>query len=315
MTFQYKKFGAAFFVLLLIAALAACGNKSESKGSSSESNQEETITYEAENGSVKVPKHPKRVVVLADGYYGYFKTLGINVVGAPDRVFQNPYFKGKTDGVENIGEGTSAEKIIKLKPDLIVVWTTQGADIDKLEKIAPTVALKYDKLDNIEQLKDFAKMTGTEDKAEKWLDEWDKKIAAAKSNIQKAVGDKTVSIMQTNGKDIYVFGDKFGRGGSIIYKDLGLNATKLTKEKAMQKGPGYASISIEKLPEFAGDYIFIGPWESSGDDEGVFDTSIWKNLGAVKNDHVYQIDPVAFYFSDPISLEGQLKFITESLTK
>lgn len=121
--------------------------------------------------------------------------------------------------------------------------------------------------------------------------------------------------MQTNGKEIFVFGDQFGRGGSIVYQDLGLKATKLTKEKAIDEGPGYTSISLEKLPEFAGDYIFIGPWESSGDDSAVLNTSIWKNLGAVKNQHVYKIDPVGFYFSDPISLEGQLDFITESLAK
>lgn len=158
-------------------------------------------------------------------------------------------------------------------------------------------------------------MTGTEDKAEKWLAEWDKKVAAAKTKIKKAVGDKTISIMQTNGKDIYVFGKDFGRGGSIIYKDLGLQATKLTKEKAIDQGPGYTSISLEKLPDFAGDYIFAGPWQSGGDDGGVFESSIWKNLNAVKNGHVYKMDPIGFYFSDPISLEGQLEFITESLTK
>ncbi|MFK3895607.1 iron-hydroxamate ABC transporter substrate-binding protein [Bacillus subtilis] len=315
MTHIYKKLGAAFFALLLIAALAACGNNSESKGSASDSKGAETFTYKAENGNVKIPEHPKRVVVMADGYYGYFKTLGINVVGAPENVFKNPYYKGKTDGVENIGDGTSVEKVIDLNPDLIIVWTTQGADIKKLEKIAPTVAVKYDKLDNIEQLKEFAKMTGTEDKAEKWLAEWDKKVAAAKTKIKKAVGDKTISIMQTNGKDIYVFGKDFGRGGSIIYKDLGLQATKLTKEKAIDQGPGYTSISLEKLPDFAGDYIFAGPWQSGGDDGGVFESSIWKNLNAVKNGHVYKMDPIGFYFSDPISLEGQLEYITESLTK
>ncbi|MCY8087961.1 iron-hydroxamate ABC transporter substrate-binding protein [Bacillus sonorensis] len=314
MAFRRRTFIAAFFALLLITALAACGNKTESKGSSSDSNKEETITYKAENGTVKVPKHPKRVVVLADDYYGYLKTLGIPVVGASERVFQNPYFKGKTDGVTNIGDGMSAEKIINLKPDLIVVWTTQKVDIEKMEKIAPTVALKYGK-SSAEQLRDFGKMTGTEDKAEKWLAEWDKKVAAAKSKVQKAVGDKTVSVMQTNGKEIYVFGDKYGRGGSIIYQDLGLKATKLTKEKAISQGPGYTSISLEKLPDFAGDYMFIGPWQSGGDDGGVFETSIWKNLDAVKHGHVYKIDPIGFYFSDPISLEGQLKFITDNLTK
>ncbi|KXZ17620.1 iron-hydroxamate ABC transporter substrate-binding protein [Bacillus nakamurai] len=305
----YKKIGAALIAVLLIAALAACGNSSDMKGSS----QEDTVTYKAENGNIKIPKHPKRVVVMADDYYGDFKQLGINVVGAPENVFKNPYYKGKTKGVTNIGDGTSVEKILGLKPDLIVVWTNYK-DIEKLEKIAPTIAIKYGKLNNIDQFKEFAKMTGTEDKADKWLAEWDKKTAAAKTKVQKAVGSKTISIMQTNGKDIYVFGKDFGRGGSIIYDKLGLNATKLTKEKAINQGPGYASISLEKLPDFAGDYIFMGPWQAGGD-TGVLDSPIWKNLDAVKQKHVYHIDPIGFYFSDPISLEGQLDYMTKSLTK
>lgn len=89
-------------------------------------------------------------------------------------------------------------------------------------------------------------MTGTEDQAEKWLAEWDKKVAAAKSKIQKAVGDKTVSIMQTNGKEIFVFGDQFGRGGSIIYQDLGLTATKLTKGKSNRRRAGLHEHFIRK---------------------------------------------------------------------
>ncbi|MHA7766114.1 iron(3+)-hydroxamate-binding protein fhuD, partial [Bacillus atrophaeus] len=63
MTYTCKKIGAAFFALFLITALAACGNASDSKGSSSSSSKkEETITYKAENGNIKIPKHPKRVV-------------------------------------------------------------------------------------------------------------------------------------------------------------------------------------------------------------------------------------------------------------
>ncbi len=197
----YKKIGAALIAMLLIAALAACGNSSDTKGSSE---KEETITYKAENGNIKIPKHPKRVVVMADGYYGDFKQLGINVVGAPQNVFKNPYYKGKTKGVTNIGDGASVEKIIDLKPDLIVVWTTQGADIEKLEKIAPTIAIKYDKLSNIDQFKEFAKMTGTEDKADKWLAEWDKKTAAAKTKVQKRSAQKpSPSCRQTEKTSMY----------------------------------------------------------------------------------------------------------------
>ncbi|MCY9150164.1 iron(3+)-hydroxamate-binding protein fhuD, partial [Bacillus haynesii] len=64
MNIKGKTLASACFILFLIAALTACGNQAESKDSS-QSKSEETITYKAENGTVKVPKHPKRVVVMA----------------------------------------------------------------------------------------------------------------------------------------------------------------------------------------------------------------------------------------------------------
>ncbi len=88
----YKKIGAALIAVLLIAALAACGNSSDTKGSSEKG---ETVTYKAENGNIKIPKHPKRVVVMADGYYGDFKQLGINVVARRKTYLKTLITKGK----------------------------------------------------------------------------------------------------------------------------------------------------------------------------------------------------------------------------
>lgn len=30
----------------------------------------------------------------------------------------NPYFKGKLDGIESVGDGTSLEKVLAMSPDL-----------------------------------------------------------------------------------------------------------------------------------------------------------------------------------------------------
>ena len=83
-----------------------------------------------------------------------------------------------------------------------------------------------------------------------------------KPKVTKAVGNKTVSIVSPFDKGIYIFGNTFARGGEIIYDELQLKARRPSK-KAIDSGVGYANISLEKLPEFAGDYIFTSPWSGS----------------------------------------------------
>nr|WP_253293407.1 iron-hydroxamate ABC transporter substrate-binding protein [Bacillus safensis] len=290
---------------------AACGSTSNKQ---SAAKKNDMMTYQDAKGEVKLPKNPKRIVLLAESYYGDLVTLGKTPVATTSPIFKNPFYKGKTDGVENLGRTPSVEKVAASKPDMIIAWG-EDEKFDQYKKIAPTVAVKYNQYSFKDQLKEFGKMTGTPKKATEWITKWDTKIAEVKPKVTKAVGSKTVSIVSPFDKGIYIFGNTFARGGEIIYDELKLKAPKAVKKEAIDSGVGYANISLEKLPEFAGDYIFTGPWsgsKSKGDQ--VYQSSIWTSLPAVKNKHVFEIDPVGFFFNDPVSLEGQLEFIVDRLT-
>ncbi|WP_322924817.1 iron-hydroxamate ABC transporter substrate-binding protein [Paenibacillus campi] len=325
-----RKYSMILMTILLVAVLAACGqaqtgSQSESGNASTatDNNNEAatsteaqaTIKYKAANGEVDVPSHPKRIVVLADSYYGYFVALGLKPIATVDHVFTSSMLKGTTDGVTNLGATPKVEEVLALNPDLIVVWDGD-ANLANYEKVAPTVAIKYGQYTYKQQLQEFGKMTGTEDKAKELAAAWESKINEAKPKVQAAVGDKTVSIIQPYAKGVYVMGDRYGRGGEIIYQELGLKGTPMTEQKAIQSGPGYVDISLENVPDFAGDYIFTSPWGGDGDTTGLalYNSSLWKNLPAVKAGHVFTIDPIAYYFNDPISMDAQLAFIVKSLT-
>lgn len=98
---------------------AACGSTSNKK---SGANQNDTITYQDVKGEVKLPKDPKRIVLLAESYYGDLVTLGKTPIAATAPIFKNPFYKGKTDGVKNLGTTPSVEKVAALKPDMIIAW-------------------------------------------------------------------------------------------------------------------------------------------------------------------------------------------------
>ncbi|GGE26759.1 iron(3+)-hydroxamate-binding protein FhuD [Pullulanibacillus camelliae] len=303
-------------LVVLMLALAACGANAsnDTAGTAKKEGKKATITYKASNGTVKIPAYPKRIVVTEPDYVGDFLQLGIKPVGVTAATFKNPYFKGKLDGIESIGQTPNTEKILSLNPDLIIALDTDQ-NVKKYEKIAPTIAIPFGKMPIREELRTFAKLTGREKQANQWIAEWDKKIAKDKPIVQKHLNGKTVSIIQPYAKGMYIFGDNYGRGGDILYRELGLQAPAEAQKNVIDDGPGFASISLEKLPQYAGDYIFTAPWAGdNADPDKIYKSDIWQSLPAVKNQRVFHVDPVSSYFTDPVSLEQQLKFIMNKLT-
>lgn len=133
---SYFKFraSACLFIISLMLVLSACatsggGTVTESGQSTalkttSTGDEAATRTYESDKGTITLPEHPQRVVVAVDDYVGDVLALGITPVGAPDTVFDAPYYKKYLNGVANIGDSSalSLEKVITLKPDLIITY-------------------------------------------------------------------------------------------------------------------------------------------------------------------------------------------------
>ncbi len=68
----------------------------------------------------------------------------------------------------------------------------------------------------------FGELFGKEEEAKTWLEEYDRRIAAAKAKVDAAIPtDATFSIMEDGEKSTWVYGDNFGRGGQAVYQALG----------------------------------------------------------------------------------------------
>ncbi|MFE6074010.1 ABC transporter substrate-binding protein [Paenibacillus sp. NPDC057886] len=275
----------------------------------------ETVTYQSDAGEVEVPVDPKRIVDLTAFSTGYFVALDTPVVGALSGAMNNKYIKDQltSEGTTDLGEQPTAEQLISLKPDLIIAYTgTEG--LDKLSQIAPVVQLQYGKRNFKDLMLELGNLTNREAEAKDWITQWEAKINELKPKVLAAVGDRTVSILNPYSKGLFVFGHNYGRGGEILYGEFGLKAPKRAQAEAIDSGTGWASISMEVLPEYAGDIIFTSPWSGdTSDPKIVYDNTVWKNLTAVKEGCVFQLDPTSDTYNDPVSLEGQLKFISDSL--
>ena len=240
-----------------------------------------TRTVDTDKGPVEIPTNPQTIV--SDYYLGEFLAVDVKPVIASPYALNNPFLAGLCDGIEALNTTsaeTSLEMIAEKQPDLIVTITE--ADYDKYAKIAPTV----------------------------YIAEFNDKVATVKDEIVGIVGDRTVSILEVWPQEIYTMGSHFARGGSILYDMWGLKAPEAIQGPMVEGDEAYKVISVEALPDYAGDFICYGVLDGA-DSAYVDDSQLWKTLPAVKAGRLMPYEQVAFMHRDPITLTNQLEAFTD----
>ncbi|TMU83575.1 ABC transporter substrate-binding protein [Bacillus sp. BHET2] len=296
------------FTLLLVLLVSACSNSStseEGSDSAKKENKSDTITYQSENGPVEVPADPQRVVVLSS-FAGNVMALDVDLVGVDSWSKMNPRWEKDLKDVEEVTD-ENLEKIIELDPDLII-GLSNIKNVDKLNEIAPTVTYTYGKVDYLTQHIEIGKLLNKEKEAQEWVDDFKKRAQATGDDIKAKIGeDSTVSVIESFNKQLYVYGNNWGRGTEILYQEMDLKMPEKVKEQALE--PGYFALSTEVMPEYAGDYLILSKDPKA--DNSFMATDTFKNIPAVKNDHVYEVNMMEFYFNDPLTLDYQLDFFKE----
>lgn len=327
-----RKSIVAPLVLILVLLMSACGGGNDSGGSSAPSPSSSsssaapsdsaappaspssspsasaaaesgTRIYESELGPVEVPAHPQRVVVLTRFLTGNVMILGVPLVGVDEMSKQNPNFAEKLKDAEVVSED-NLEKIIELNPDLII-GPAEVKNLDTLKEIAPTVVYTYGKVDFKTQQIEIGKLLNKEQEAKDWVADFDARSHKAGEEIKAKIGaDATVSVIETFNKQLYVYGDNFGRGTEILYQQFGLHMPAKVEEAT--KKDGYFALSTEVMEDYMGDYVIFS--KDADQDNSFQHTETYKKIPAVKNQHVFEADAKAFYFNDPLSMEYQLDF-------
>lgn len=232
--------------------------------------------------------------------------LGVPLVGADEMSKTNPNFEEKLKDAVAVSE-ENVEQVLELNPDLII-GLSDIKNIDKFKQIAPTVTYTYGKVDFLTQQIEIGKLLNKEKEAREWAGDFDKRSKEIGEKIKTKIGaDATVSVIETFNKQLYVYGDNFGRGTEILYGQFGLK--KPAKVEEMTKTDGYFALSAEVLGDFFGDYVVFS--KDLDQDNSFQNSATYKNTPAAKNNRVYEANAKAFYFNDPLSMEYQLKFFEE----
>ncbi|MEC1178417.1 AraC family transcriptional regulator [Metasolibacillus meyeri] len=304
---------------LLLGACSSAGNTIATNGNvegSKESTTKQPVNTEGKsagtrvistaNGDIEIPANPERIVT--DYYVGHLLALGVKPIGSLGLYMQSPYLEGETDGIEDIGD--SLETIVALKPDLII--TGNSKNVESYAKIAPTVLITLDS--NVRgEVRQIGHILGKEEVAATWEKEFDEQIADARSEAQELITEGETVTVFAGGiqKTITIYGN--GYTGKSIYNELQLSMQENIAKEINPEQP-WMEISNEVLRNYAGDYIFVAVDLKSESYDYASD-SIWGTLPAVQENKVFEIDGYRFWFSDPISLQGQVSDIVDMLSE
>ncbi|WP_416671393.1 ABC transporter substrate-binding protein [Egbenema bharatensis] len=244
-------------------------------------------------GQIEIPLHPQRVVVL-DGsiLLDPVLALGIRPVGvAPCLECFEDILGELTADISVVGNLTqpSLEKILSLKPDLILSHEHQGQIYPQLATIAPTVAMDSNSgIDFKRELRWAAEIFNQSDRAEKILSSYDNRIQQFREKLGTKLRNKTVSILHLNGSQISACGAGITTYGQVM-SDAGLEFIQAYKDLK----DGCSSISIETLSEWDADCLFVVVvYKRHGDlmSLSFLDQPIWSTLKAVQNKQVYSVN-------------------------
>ncbi|MEG3302383.1 ABC transporter substrate-binding protein [Streptococcus suis] len=306
-----KKFLAIFSLFVGLVFLTACSTSSSSTDAElSNMPKIEGITYHGD-----IPKNPKKVVNFAYSYTGYLLQLGIDVSSySLDLEKNSPAFGDKLKDVPQLTTADT-EAIAAQKPDVILVFAGDD-NLETLKEIAPVIEITYGKSDYLKMLTDVGQIFGKEKEAQAWLNQWDKKVATAKEELKGLIDtSSTFTVMDFFDKNIFLYGNNFGRGGELVYRALGFAAPAKVQEDIINK-EGWFGVSQEALPEYVGDYVLVNVNDKTKEAAASLkESDIWKNLPAVKNGHVIEVDYNLFYFSDPMSLDLQIDAFVSAIQK
>jgi len=324
---------------MLALALAACGgrssdngnggsgaeaaNPSPGSGQNAEQSGEQSDgqdagrtagprTYTDDLGvAVELPDNPQRVVVATWHYPGHLLSLGITPVGVFELAHDSEYIGEQLKDAVLLTQ-ESVEETLALQPDLIITDTT-NPNVEQLRKIAPTVAFDIGARKNrLETLVDIGEIVGKKGEAEQQIKAWEERLQEAKKRFDAEFDpEATISVIGDYQTEFYAYGPNFGRGTEVLFTYLGLKYPGKLAAGLEASGERYFQLSEEVIPEFVGDYVFIAG-ETPGSPT-ILDDPLYADLAPVKNGRVYYIYEPSFYFSDPISLNGQLAFFERIL--
>jgi iron complex transport system substrate-binding protein len=246
-------------------------------------------------GQVEIPLRPQRIVVL-DASNAFFldalSALGVKPVGltrCSNCINSDPFSEFLGD-LPTVGsdEQPSLEKILSLKPDLILGYKWQKSFYPLMSAIAPTVMIDiYSGGNDFKRdFKYLAEILGRSDQVEAILAEYNAKVQRFRQQLEEKLKTKTVSLLAFWGSTLHVYGSELLFYADVM-DDIGIRFIPAYKNLKSD----YLRLNIETVPDWDADFLFIHFYYREEFEKlkslSFFKEPIWSTLKAVRNKQVY----------------------------
>jgi iron complex transport system substrate-binding protein len=282
-----KKLIVAILTIVMMVTLAACTSNSKEVSSSKIQKEDSATKYpytakDSKGKEVVIEKEPKRIISVAPSVTELIYALGKGdeLVGRTDY----DDYPEQVKNVQSIGSLTdpNVEKIIELKPDVVVASTHFKDDVaKKLEDLGIKVVVLYNAKDfngAYDSINTLGQIINAQDNAKNLVASMKKKIEDVKEKVKGKETPKAYYVVGF-GKD----GDYTATGDTFIGQMIEMaGGNNIAKDGAGWK------YSLEKIIENGPEYIVIS--KNFGMKDQFITTAGYKELSAVKNNKVIEID-------------------------
>lgn len=300
-----KRTFSIFICLILIISLTSCVPK-KTDGAVGKRNciiqdgAEKVVFIDALGKEQTVHKNPKRVVCLYHSYLELWDLAGGEVIG---RVDSGRPIPEKAQSAQVVGGNgpPNVERILSLKPDLIILSPTMNGQTDIIKVLEENnieyIGLKYENFDEyLDALYLFTRLTGKDELYEKYGIAIEKEINEIKARVPKEKKPKVLLLFAT------ARGVKANLPTSTVgsmFEDLG--AYNIAYDPNMSDAQ-MQIFSMEKVLQEDPDFIFVQTMGSNvvGIREkikkDVESNPAWASLKAVKNDKYIFLDKELYLY-------------------
>ena len=247
-------------------------------------------------GQTEVPLNPQRVVVLdGEGFLlDSILSLGIKPIGLPrcSDCLHSDKFSEFVGDVQVIGtkDRPSLEKILELKPDLILAYDWQKNLYQRLSKIAPTVLVGAED-DEFKFKEDFiylAEILTKTDEGKEILRDYNNRVEKLRQQVGEQLEGKKVSLLSYWGSTVHVYKQELLSYAQVM-SDLGVQFIDAYENLEVP----YLKLSIEAVPEWDADFLFVQFYYEE-DFEGIdslpfFEEAVWSELTAVQKNQMHVV--------------------------
>ncbi|MEM7125987.1 MAG: ABC transporter substrate-binding protein [Chloroflexota bacterium] len=267
---------------------------------------------------VEIPANPQKVVFADEEHASMVTSLGY-VPYAMAWSYQED-FVSTLEGIGgnvadlspiiSVGERNqpNVEKILTLEPDLIV-WVDWAEEeiLSQLEEIAPTLAMNprhdvgggYDigpGGPRYSKQRIYASIVGLEGKLDAQIAEYESLLADVKERHGDLLPNLEWTFLDTGADfiphmyDLELFATF---AYNAVMTDLGMTPLQAMVDATeegfgFEENFGYAQISLEVVPDFAADVLFIGRYDDLPLDDQLL--TVLSNTLPAQNDQIYQVD-------------------------